>query len=156
MKGLVALLVVWFGAIGGGLLLNGHEQRLANFLTAATAKAGGAGGTGGTITKIAGTATAGAGGASITIKMKDFSFDPNTITAPAGKLTLTLQNWGRYTHDFRIHTLDGTGELATAGRVGAGFAHTMTVTLTPGTYSIDCSVSNHAKRGMTGTITVAG
>lgn len=149
MKGLVALLVVWFGAIGGGFLLNGHEQRVANFLTAANAQ-----GTGGTITKIAGTATAGADGASLILKMKDFSFDPNTITAPAGKLTVHLQNYGRYTHDFRIHTLDGSGELASAGRVGAGFAHDLTVTLTPGTYNIDCSVSNHAKRGMTGTITV--
>jgi len=153
-KGLVALLVVWLGAIGGGFLLNGHEQRVPNFLTAANAHAAGTAGTGVTVTKIAATATVGADGASITIKMKDFHFDPNTITAPAGKLTLHLQNWGRYTHDFRIHTLDGNGELASAGRVGAGFAHDLIVTLTPGTYKIDCSVSNHAKRGMTGTITV--
>lgn len=149
MKGLVVMLALWFGAIGGGFVLAGHEQRLANFLTAAKAQAGG------TTTEVAGTATAGAAGAGITIKMKDFSFDPNTITAPAGELTLHLQNWGRYTHDFRIHTLDG-GKLAESGRVGAGFAHDLTVTLTPGTYKIDCEVSNHAKRGMTGTLTVEG
>ncbi len=147
MKGLVAMVVLWLGGIGGGFLLAGHEARLNNFLTAT--------GAGGTTTNVTATATATAGGATILIKLKDFSFDPNKITVPAGKVTLKLQNYGRYTHDLRIHTLSG-GVLAESGRVGAGFEHDMTVTLTPGTYQFDCSVSNHAKRGMTGTLTVTG
>lgn len=149
MKVLAVLVVVWFGGIGGGFLLAGHEPRVANFLAAA--KAGG----GGTTTEVAGSATVGAGGASILIKLKDFSFDPNKVTVPAGKVTFKLQNYGRYTHDFRIHTPSG-GVLVESGRVGAGFEHDLAVTLTPGTYAIDCSISNHAKRGMTGTLTVTG
>jgi plastocyanin len=147
MKGLVAMLVLWFGGIGGGFLLVGHEPRVNNFLTAT--------GAGGTTTNVTATATAGANGASILIKMKDFSYDPNVITAPAGKVTFKLQNYGRYTHDFRIHTPSG-GTLVESGRVGAGFEHDMTITLQAGTYKFDCSVSNHAKRGMTGVLTVTG
>jgi Copper binding proteins, plastocyanin/azurin family. len=145
--GLVTMLVLWFGGIGGGFLAVGHEPRVANFLTAANAPSGG------NTTEVAGAATAGASGSSILIKMKDFSFDPNKITAPAGAITLHLQNWGRYTHDFRIHVPTGTQE---SGRVGAGFAHDLTLTLKPGTYDFECAVSNHAKRGMRGTLTVTG
>src|SRR5665213_1772372 len=105
MKSLAALLVLWFGGIGGGFLLAGHEPRVANFLTAANAA-----GTG-TTTNVTATATVGANGASILVKMKDFSFDPNKITVPAGSVTFKLQNYGRYTHDFRIHTASG-GTLA--------------------------------------------
>ena len=145
--GLMTMLALWFGGIGGGFVAVGHEPRIANFLTATTAQSGEG------ITEVAGKATAGASGSSIVIKMKDFSFDPNTITAPAGPITWHLQNWGRYTHDFRIHLPTG---VVTSGRVGAGFAHDLKVTLKPGTYRLDCAVSNHAKRGMRGTLTVAG
>jgi plastocyanin len=147
MKGLVAMLVLWVGGIGGGFVLAGHEPRLNNFLTSSSA--------GGTTTSATATATTGANGVSLIVKMKDFSFDPNRITVPAGKVTLKLQNYGRYTHDLRIHTPSG-GTLAESGRVGAGFEHDFTITLTPGTYNFDCSVSNHAKRGMTGVLTVTG
>jgi plastocyanin len=141
----IAIAVLWIGGMISGLVLAGHEPRVNNFQTAAA-------GTGQTSTKASGAAVAGAGGSKIVVKMKDFSFDPNNITAPAGKITFTLQNYGRYTHDFRIHLPDGTS--LESGRVGAGFSHDFTVTLEAGTYDFDCSVSNHAKRGMTGKLVV--
>ena len=144
MKGLAAMLVLWLGGIGGGFVLAGHEPRVANFLTVKTQP-------GSTVS--AGAAVAGASGSSLVIKMKDFSFDPNKITASAGTITLHLQNWCRYTHDFRIRLPSGTEE---SGRVGAGFAHDLALTLKSGTYSFECAVSNHAKRGMRGTLTVVG
>jgi len=137
--GLVAMLALWFGGIGAGFVLAGHEAPVANFLTA-KAQPGS--------TEAAGTVAA---GASIVMHMKDFSYTPDKVTAAAGTITLHLQNEGRYTHDFRI---EGNGVKVESGRVGAGFAHDFTVTLKPGTYDIDCSISNHAKRGMTGTLVV--
>ena len=141
----VVTLVLWFGGIGGGFLIAGHEPRVNNFLTASTPAAGSG-------AQVSASAVAGAGGSSIVMKMKDFSFDPNKVTAPAGKITFHLQNYGRYTHDFRIH-LPG-GATLESGRIGAGFSHDFTVTLKAGTFAFDCSVSNHAKRGMTGTLVV--
>jgi plastocyanin len=139
-----AIILVWLGGIVGGLFLAGHEPRVNNFQTSAAGA--------GTSTKVSGAAVAGAGGAKIVVKMKDFSFDPNNITAPAGKITFTLQNYGRYTHDFRIHLPNGSD--LESGRIGAGFSHDFTVTLKAGAYDFDCSVSNHAKRGMTGKLVV--
>jgi plastocyanin len=141
-----AMMLIFLGGIVGGLLLAGHEPRVSNFQIA---KAGAATSTG---ASVSGAAVAGAGGSKIVIKMKDFSFDPNNITAPAGKITLTLQNYGRYTHNLRI--LIPGGENLESGRIGAGFSRDFTVTLQAGTYDFDCSVSNHAKRGMTGKLVV--
>jgi plastocyanin len=138
--GLVTMLALWFGGIGAGFVLAGHESPIANFLTA-TAQPG--------TTEAAGTVAA---GASIVMHMKDFSYVPDKVTAAAGTITFHLQNEGRYTHDFRID--EGAGGKVESGRVGAGFAKDFAVTLEPGTYQFDCSVSNHAKRGMTGTLVV--
>jgi plastocyanin len=141
------VLTLWLAGIGGGFLIAGHEPRVNNFLTASTPAAGGGG------AQVSGSAKAGAGGSSLVMKMKDFSYDPNKVTAPAGKITFTLQNYGRYTHDFRIKLPDGS--TLESGRIGAGFSHDFAVTLKPGTYEFDCSVSNHAKRGMKGTLVVS-
>jgi plastocyanin len=141
----VIVLALWVGGIAGGFIFVGHPARVANFL--------GAGKSSSTPSQSSGTAVAGASGSSsITLKMKDFLYDPNKITAPAGKITLVLQNYGRYTHDFRLY-LPGGG-TDESGDVGAGFSKNFTITLKAGTYKFDCSVSNHAKRGMVGVLVV--
>ncbi len=90
--------------------------------------------------------------ATVHIGLKDFRLDPDELTAKAGTVTFVLQNKGRYTHDFRV---EGNGIDEKAPKVGRGRERDWQITLSPGTYRISCPISNHADRGMTGTLTVA-
>ena len=85
------------------------------------------------------------------MELRDFELGPSEMTVPAGEVTFTLINAGRFTHDFRV---EGEGIDEKAPRVAAGRSSEWSVTLTPGEYRISCPISNHADRGMVGTLTV--
>lgn len=85
------------------------------------------------------------------VTLKDFELVPAELTVSAGDVTFTLVNGGRFTHDFRV---EGEGIDEKAPRVSAGRTDEWGLTLTPGTYRISCPISNHADRGMVGTLTV--
>lgn len=85
------------------------------------------------------------------IGLKDFRLDPDSVKAKAGTITFVLKNGGRYTHDFRV---EGQGIDDKAPKVGQGRTFEWQIALTPGTYRISCPISNHADRGMTGTLDV--
>lgn len=85
------------------------------------------------------------------IVQRDFKLEPERLTVKAGAVTFVLKNEGRYTHDFRV---EGQGVDAKAPKVGSGRTLEWRITLKPGTYRISCPVSNHADRGMVGTLTV--
>lgn len=85
------------------------------------------------------------------MELRDFELGPSELAVPAGEITFTLINAGRFTHDFRV---EGEGIDQKAPRVSAGRSSEWSVTLTPGVYRISCPISNHADRGMVGTLTV--
>ena len=87
----------------------------------------------------------------VELSLKDFVLSPDTLTARAGTITFVLTNEGRYTHDFRV---DGNGVDKKAPKVGRGRTREWEITLGPGIYAISCPISNHADRGMVGTLTV--
>lgn len=87
----------------------------------------------------------------VEITLKDFELVPAALTVQAGEVAFTLVNGGRYTHDFRI---EGQGVDSKSPRVAAGRTLAWAVTLAPGEYRISCPISNHADRGMVGTLTV--
>lgn len=89
--------------------------------------------------------------ATVHISLKDFVLDPETVAAKAGTITFVLKNEGRYTHDFRV---EGQGTDEKAPKVGQGRTFEWQIALTPGTYHISCPISNHADRGMVGTLEV--
>ncbi len=89
--------------------------------------------------------------AEVEVSLRDFELDPSDLVARAGTVKFILTNKGRYTHDFRV---EGEGVDEKAPKVGRGRTFEWTVDLEPGTYVISCPVSNHASRGMTGTLTV--
>jgi len=91
--------------------------------------------------------------AEVRVGLKDFELDPNEIAARSGGLTFVLVNEGRFTHDFHV---EGNGVDDHSGRIGAGRTSEWKITLVPGTYKVSCLVSNHAERGMTGTLVVTG
>ena len=153
---LPALLFLWLGGLSGALLLAAGEPAVRHPL-AAQAQASTAPGASTSQTPTAGETQGGGAGATgpaqarITIALRDFKLVPDKVTGKAGAITFVLENEGRYTHDFRV---EGEGVNERAPRVGQGHSREFKVTLTPGSYRISCPISNHAKRGMTGTLVV--
>ncbi|HLG08908.1 MAG TPA: cupredoxin domain-containing protein [Gaiellaceae bacterium] len=89
--------------------------------------------------------------ATIQMSLKDFKLVPDKVMGKAGTITFHLVNEGRYTHDFRV---EGEGVDEKAPKVGQGRDREWKIDLKPGAYRISCPISNHNKRGMTGTLVV--
>jgi plastocyanin len=81
------------------------------------------------------------------------SFDKKTLTAKAGKVTVTMANpkSSGLPHGVAI---EGNGVDKDGKTVQAGGTSTVTLTLKPGTYSYYCPVPGHKAAGMKGTLTV--
>ena len=88
---------------------------------------------------------------------------PAGVSVPAGDVTFFLTNRSVGVHTFAIGRgqLDFVGEyvrntpLAASSPVSIGKSVTFTVYGLPaGTYSVWCTISNHAFEGMKGTLTV--
>lgn len=80
-------------------------------------------------------------------------FDKSSLTAKAGKVTVTFTNKAPLGHNFTIETPGGATVAATPTFNGG--IKTVTATLKPGKYTFLCTVPGHAAAGMKGTITVS-
>lgn len=78
------------------------------------------------------------------------SFEPTTLNAEAGEVTVELTAEDGVNHDFVIEELDDL----TVVEAGAGETETGTVELDPGEYTFYCSVPGHRPAGMEGVLTV--
>jgi plastocyanin len=80
-----------------------------------------------------------------------FSFDKETLEAPAGTITIHLTNDASIPHDVGVKG-DGVDEVSDTVMQGEV---SLTVDLEPGTYTFYCSVPGHEAGGMEGTLTVS-
>jgi len=80
-----------------------------------------------------------------------FKFNTTSLSAKAGKITITMSNPSAITHAIAVK---GAGINKKGSTVGQGSTSTVTVALKPGTYQFYCPVDGHAAAGMTGTLTV--
>jgi plastocyanin len=100
-----------------------------------------------------GSSSSGSGGGeklAISADPSALKFDKSELTAPAGKVTITMANPSSTPHNVVI---DADG--ATAGKtVGKGGNSVATADLTAGEYTYYCAVGNHRAEGMEGTLTV--
>lgn len=96
-------------------------------------------------------APAAGGGLELGVVGNELKFDTTELTAPAGSVTITLNNTSTIQHNIAIENADGE-ELAAGDLVGKDESSTLTVDLEPGTYTYFCSP--HKSSGMTGTLTV--
>jgi plastocyanin len=86
----------------------------------------------------------GGGGDSVTVEGKDFSFNPETFTVPAGKeVTVTLNNTGNAPHTLTVYTdedykdpVDG----ADTENVDGGDSGEFTATFEGGEYYFRCEI----------------
>ena len=110
----------------------------------------------------------------ITVEATDFTYDPVSITVPAGPpVTLTLKNTGKVEHDFVIDNINVANvEASDSGPAEhhhvnqpeydlhffakAGETPVLQFTaLEPGEYEIFCSIEGHKEAGMIGELIVA-
>jgi plastocyanin len=78
----------------------------------------------------------------------NIAYDPKTLQAPGGKVTVALRNRDLFWHTFTID------RLGVEIRTPVGRLRTATFEARPGTYSFYCRIPGHAALGMRGTLTV--
>ena len=80
-------------------------------------------------------------------------FNTTSLTAAAGTVHISFTNHAPEGHDLTL--VNGTGSaIVGATPTFTGGSRTLTVKLTPGTYTYFCSVPGHRMGGMQGTLTV--
>jgi plastocyanin len=79
-------------------------------------------------------------------------FDPESLEAPAGEITIEFTNPASIEHDVHIER-DGE-ELAASDLVADGDSSAAGAELEPGEYAFYCAVPGHREGGMEGTLTV--
>ena len=79
-------------------------------------------------------------------------FQPSSLTAKAGKVTIDFTNSASVEHNLSVES--PSKSVIGATPVFTGGKKTLTVTLTPGTYKFFCSVPGHRAAGMEGTLQV--
>jgi uncharacterized cupredoxin-like copper-binding protein len=96
------------------------------------------------------------GGASSNLQLAadesgQLKFDKTSLTAKAGKVTITMDNPSPVPHAVAV---EGNGVDKDGKTVGMGGKSTVSVSLKPGTYEFYCPVDGHKQAGMKGTLTV--
>ena len=97
-------------------------------------------------------ASSGGGGQQLTIATdpSQLKYDKKTLTAKAGKVTITMTNQSGLQHDIAIKGgVDVKGNV-----VGQGGKSVVSTTLKPGKYTFYCSVDGHEAAGMNGELDV--
>ncbi len=83
----------------------------------------------------------------------EYELKPNRIIVRPGTIAFVLKNQGRFTHDFHI---EGKGVDMRTPKFAPETTLRAQVALKDGEYKISCPLSNHAERGMVGTLIVKG
>jgi plastocyanin len=108
-----------------------------------------------TATATAASTPASSGGGGQTIKLSAdpsaLKFNKSTLTAKAGKVTLSMANPAGIPHAVAV---EGNGVDKDGKTVQKGGTSTVTATLKPGKYEFYCPVDGHKAAGMKGTLTV--
>jgi uncharacterized cupredoxin-like copper-binding protein len=88
-------------------------------------------------------------GDAVTLVVKEFFFEPDAFTVPAGTdVEVVVDNQGVVEHDFVVEGYEGNEIYATPGTTASG-----TINLPAGAHTFYCSIPGHRASGMEGTVT---
>ena len=92
----------------------------------------------------------------ISVTLDEYRIVPQRISAPAGRLRVTVRNEGLLTHNLVIEPDPGhPGETRRKTRtLHSGQRTEKSFRLRPGTYRIVCTIANHEALGQYGTLIV--
>ncbi len=114
-------------------------------------------GTNATTSSSSAAAAAGGGSGSLAIAANpsgSLSYDKKTLSAKAGKVTITMTNMAPIGHNLTIQ--QGTsGAVLGSTPTFQGGTKSVSLNLKAGTYTFYCSVPGHRAGGMVGTLTVS-
>jgi plastocyanin len=103
------------------------------------------------------TTTGAADGGTTTVKMDEYSFDPDSLNVSRGG-TIAVENDGSIAHNLTIERgpdpKEKSTKLAGTDTFLGGKSEDLKVDLDPGEYAMVCTVPGHRELGMVGTITV--
>lgn len=86
------------------------------------------------------------------LAVSEYHIAPAGASAPAGRLTLLVRNFGRLNDNLAI--LAGGHTLASTQPLPPGSHATLTVSLTPGRYQLESTLDSDATLGATATLQV--
>jgi plastocyanin len=152
-----AALTLGVAACGGGS--SSSSSGGGGTTAAATSSAAGATGTSasGASTGTSSAAAAGGSSGALTIAANpsgSLSYDKKTLSAKAGKVTITMTNMSPVGHNITVQ--QGTnGSVLGSTPTFMGGSKSVSLNLKAGTYTFYCSVPGHRAGGMVGTLTVS-
>ena len=95
-----------------------------------------------------------AAGKAVHVVAREYSFDPANVVirGGGGPVKITLANKGSLAHNLKVE--QGDRELGGTPTFQSGRSKSGTVSLDPGSYTMICTVGNHAELGMRGKLEV--
>jgi plastocyanin len=88
------------------------------------------------------------------VESNGLSFDPKTLKAKAGTVTIAMDNPSGDSQPHAV-SVEGPGGVAASGQIAQpGSTSKVTLKLKPGKYTFFCPVGSHRAAGMQGTLTV--
>ena len=93
-------------------------------------------------------------GQTVAVSGREFKFDPSSVvvTGGGGAIKFDFKNAGTSAHNLKIQS--GSQDVAGSDTFQGGRSESFTANLKPGTYTLICTVGDHASLGMKGTLTV--
>jgi plastocyanin len=84
----------------------------------------------------------------VRVVAREYSFDPANVVVKrgGGRVKITLANKGSLAHNLKVE--QGDRELGGTPTFQSGRTESGTVSLDPGSYTMICTVGNHAELGM--------
>jgi plastocyanin len=138
---LTALAVVAIASVAagcGGSSSSGSSATAAGTATQSTAQTGTAAGANATTVL------------NVQASASELAYVPNTLSAPAGRVTIRMTNPSQLQHSIAL----AVSGVTPGPIVGNGGVSEVSATLASGTYTYYCTVPGHRQAGMTGTLAV--
>jgi uncharacterized cupredoxin-like copper-binding protein len=89
----------------------------------------------------------------VAVVAREFLYEPKDLIAKAGEVTFTVRNTGAVEHDFVVENA-AKKLVAEARPFPPGKTVQVKARLTPGAYTVYCSIPGHREAGMQATLRV--